>query len=147
MHGLQKALGESYASGPTTGEEHNKTNSECRQYTKAFGPQIAEDGRILGPKPTRFSFIACSGAKFENIYADASDNSGGGGGKPKDSQAKQLKDTNPDMVTLSISSNDVRFVKLLDKVSDAVIVSSSIVLIDYKCVYCRPRTKDESQDH
>jgi hypothetical protein len=103
------ALGESYASGPSAGDRYD--NTKCRRYKKAFGPQVAEDSRIQGPKPMHFDFIACSGSNLKQIYED---NPNAPEGKSKIAQAKQLKD-NPEMVTLSIGGNDVGFVELLDR--------------------------------
>ncbi|KAJ4293386.1 hypothetical protein N0V90_008669 [Kalmusia sp. IMI 367209] len=101
------SLGESFASGPSAGDRYDDT--KCRRYKKAFGPQVAEDDRIHGPKPIDFSFIACSGSRTWHIFEDRPS------GKVKQSQASQLKDKNPDMVTLSIGGNDIGFATLLDR--------------------------------
>ncbi|CAI6339618.1 unnamed protein product [Periconia digitata] len=101
------SLGESFASGPSAGDSYD--NTQCRRYKKAFGPQVAEDNRLQGPKPVDFSFIACSGSRTRHIYEDSP------GSKREKSQASQLKDKNPDLVTLSIGGNDIGFVELLDR--------------------------------
>ncbi|RMZ73071.1 esterase [Pyrenophora seminiperda CCB06] len=106
--GRYASLGESYASGPSAGDKYDDTR--CRRYTQAFGPQVSQDARILGPKPIEFNFIACSGSKLRQIYEDREKDRPG---KSKVAQAKQLN--NPDMVTLSIGGNDVGFVDLMDR--------------------------------
>jgi hypothetical protein len=65
---------------------------------------------LQGPKP-QFDFIACSGAKTEHIFhGGQGTTSEDGDGQPKEAQASLLKDTNPELVTLSIgkSSHDAR---------------------------------------
>jgi hypothetical protein len=114
--GRYASLGESFASGPSAGDPYDRV-TKCRRYNKVQGPQIAADDRIQGPKPIKFDFIACSGARARNIYEDSPGGGDGPGDKPKISQAGALKDTNPDLVTMSIGGNDVEFVKLLDRVS------------------------------
>lgn len=105
------ALGDSYASGPSAGDAYDD-RPKCRRYKQAFGPQVAADPRIKGPKPIQFNFIACSGSRFKQIYADDPNPPPG---KPGDSQAKQLQN-NPDMVSMSIGGNDADFVKIMDRV-------------------------------
>jgi hypothetical protein len=110
------SLGESFASGPSAGDPYDQV-TKCRRYKEAQGPQVAADGRIQGPKPIKFDFIACSGSKIKNIWQDSTGGGDGPAAKPKIAQAKALKDTNPDLVTMSIGGNDVGFVDLLDRVS------------------------------
>jgi len=107
--GQYASLGDSYTSGPSASDKYD--DSRCRRYNQAVGPQISEDPRILGPKPIGFDFIACSGSKLQSIYQDWPE---APEGKSKLSQSKQLD--NPDMVTMSIDGNDVRFVEVLDRV-------------------------------
>jgi lysophospholipase L1-like esterase len=102
--GVYAALGDSFSAGPSAGDAYDD-NDTCRRYTQAYGPQLSNDNAIQGPKPMKFEFIACSGAQTTDIY-------GGGGG-----QAAQLAGLNPDLVTITISGNDVNFVGLLDRVS------------------------------
>ena len=87
-------------------------------YQRSLGPLTAEDDRLRGPKPiVPFDFIACSGARTWHIHGKgAGATSGGGDGQPKESQASLLKDTNPDLVTLSIGGNNVGFFELFDQV-------------------------------
>jgi hypothetical protein len=110
------SLGDSFASGPSAGNTYDKV-TKCRRYTQAFGPQVAADDRVQGPKPINFDIVACSGSNLSHIYADSDDGGNGPGDKPKTAQAKALKDTDPDLVTLSIGGNNVSFVDLLDRVS------------------------------
>lgn len=110
--GKYAALGDSFASGPSAGNSYDDT--ACRRYTQAYGPVLAADNAIQGPKPMQFSFIACSGARTTNIYTDSPN----ANNKPTKSQAGQLQGVNPDLVTLQIGGNDVGFVTLLDRVSD-----------------------------
>jgi hypothetical protein len=114
--GRYASLGESFASGPSAGDSYDKV-TKCRRYKQAQGPQVASDDRIQGPKPINFDFIACSGSKLKNIYEDSPNGGNGPDAKPKISQAGALKDTNPDLVTMSIGGNDVGFVDLMDRVS------------------------------
>jgi len=114
--GKYASLGESFASGPSAGDSYDKV-TKCRRYKKAQGPQVTADDRIQGPKPISFDFIACSGSKLKNIYQDRTGGGDGPEAKPKISQAGALKDTDPDLVTMSIGGNDVGFVELMDRVS------------------------------
>ena len=116
--GRYASLGESFASGPSAGDSYDKV-TKCRRYNKAQGPQVAADDRIQGPKPISFDFIACSGSKLRNIYEDTPNRGDGPEAKPKISQAGALKDTSPDLVTMSIGGNDVGFVDLMDRVSSS----------------------------
>lgn len=113
--GRYASLGESFASGPSAGDTYDQV-TKCRRYTEAQGPQVAADGRIQGPKPISFDFIACSGSKLKNIYEDSPNGGNRPEDKPKISQAGALKDKNPDLVTMSIGGNDVGFVDLMDRV-------------------------------
>lgn len=98
------ALGESFASGPSAGDPYENPNP-CRRFTNNFGPQVNADPALLGSADDRtFDFIACSGSKLKQMYAD---NPNASKGKPKTSQAGQLANKNPDLVTLSIGGNDV----------------------------------------
>lgn len=108
-------LWESFASGPSARDHYDKCN-RCRRYTKAFGPDVARDDRIHGPKPINFDFIACSGSRLKQIYQDSLDEDGCPKGKPKMAQAKALGNDNPELVTMSIGGNDVGLVDLLDRV-------------------------------
>ncbi|KAF2677979.1 hypothetical protein K458DRAFT_409302 [Lentithecium fluviatile CBS 122367] len=65
------ALGEAYATGLNVGNAYNDDKADhvnCRRFNKAFGPQIADDERIIGPKLIHFDFIACSGSKASYIW-------------------------------------------------------------------------------
>jgi len=118
----QAHLGESFAAGNGAGEKYDKT--KCSRFDKSWGLQVNQDERLRGPTPKQFDFLACSGAKLFNIHGDttlkdisSSSGSSSGGNQPKQAQAAQLGDSNPDLVTMSIGGNDVDFVYLLDHVS------------------------------
>lgn len=119
------SLGESYASGPSAGDTYDET--KCRRYKKAQGPQVAGDNQVKGPKPIKFDFIACSGSRTWNIFKDQPN----GKEKNKVSQASQLQDKHPDMVTLSIGGNDVGFVDLLDRVCECVSQFPALIINIY----------------
>lgn len=105
-------LGDSFAAGPGAGAAYDDVTS-CWRTKEAWGPQIANDSRLHGPKPFKdFNFIACTGAKTKHIYKGGE----GSDDQPIGAQASLLKDTNPDLVTLSIGGNDVGFTDLLDRV-------------------------------
>lgn len=120
--GAYAALGDSFASGPSAGNSYD--NTACRRYTQAYGPVLAGDNAVQGPKPMQFSFIACSGSKTNNIYNDNPDAKN----KPTTSQAGQLQGLNPDLVTLQIGGNDVGFVEILDRVSHGRLFQSMAFL-------------------
>ena len=111
-------LGDSFAAGPGAGDAYDGVTS-CRRSKQAWGPLVAKDDRLHGPKPLgNFDFIACSGAKSEHIFTGGTGaSSGNGDGQPKEAQASLLKDTNPELVTLSIGGNDIGFTNLLIRVS------------------------------
>jgi len=110
-------LGDSFAAGPGAGAAYDSLTS-CRRTKEAWGPQVANDMKLQGQKPLKnFDFIACSGAKTKHIFKGGDGvEIGSGDGQPKEAQASLLKDTNPDLVTLSIGGNDVGFTDLLDRV-------------------------------
>lgn len=105
------ALGESFASGPSAGDEYPNALKGCRRYTHAFGPELNGDDRLKAISGRDFEFIACSGSKLKQVYQDPG---GDGTRKPQTSQANQLSGKE-DLVTLSMGGNDVGFVNLLDR--------------------------------
>ncbi|KAF2833175.1 SGNH hydrolase [Ophiobolus disseminans] len=103
-------LGDSFVAGPGAGAAYD--GDSCFRTKEAWGLQVANDSKLHGPKPIKnFDFIACTGAETKHIYKGAE----GSDVQPKEPQASLLKDTNPDLVTLSIGGNDVGFTDLLER--------------------------------
>lgn len=119
-------LGDSFAAGPGAGRQYGDVTS-CRRSQDAWGPLVAEDTRLRGPKPIeRFDFIACSGARTWHIHGKTPGQAGNG--QPAEPQASLLKNTQPELVTLSIGGNDIGFADLLDRVSFSNGFMSTLVL-------------------
>jgi lysophospholipase L1-like esterase len=105
-------LGDSFSSGPGAGMiiGDSTESVQCKRYDHAYGPLVAAASEIQGPKPVDSQFIACSGARMQNLYVAT-----GSTNQPQIPQAPRLKEIQPDMVTLSIGGNDAGFITVLDK--------------------------------
>ncbi|QKX57197.1 uncharacterized protein TRUGW13939_04305 [Talaromyces rugulosus] len=119
MHSILNSIENTADSWPKRWKRVRRDDVMSALYRNS-GPPALSGGRNTRPKPINFHFIACSGSTINDIYEDdgthsSSSGSGGGGGKSDLSQANQLKDLHPDMVTLTTGGNDVNFADVLDR--------------------------------
>ena len=104
------AMGDSYQSGVGAGNYYPQTNisgtNECLRSPNAYAPLLVGDGTV----PFRLDFVACSGAKIEDLYDPGPSTDG----PPwnEDAQIAHL-DEHTALVTVGIGGNNLDFGPLI----------------------------------
>jgi len=98
------AIGDSFSAGISADKQSDMLNSACSRFKMSYPNQMQNNPRFPGHSTSRdFTFGACSGGKMADVVSNQI-----GLGKP-DGNANYPKIGNPQVVTLSISGNDLGF--------------------------------------
>jgi hypothetical protein len=94
------ALGDSYAAGPGAGQFFHPEvirNQACKRFAGSYPAKLRESSLFGHGDQTPFNFVACLGAKLENITQ----------------QRLELPKERAQLVTLSIGGNDFNFANVV----------------------------------
>ena len=100
------AMGDSYASGIGAGSLPQDPDPDlCFRCSNAY-PKIMQSGQgSLQPNPEKFNFVACSGAKFDEILAQQI--------WPHDRPGRPAWGESPEFVTITMGGNDIGILYLV----------------------------------
>jgi lysophospholipase L1-like esterase len=111
------ALGDSFSAGEGTQSTgwYDSNSSKCNRTLGAYSGQLTRPGDIqplsseakAGFSGTAYNFFACTGAVVNNLEQD--------GYHSERAQLAEMREVNPNLVTLTIGGNDIGFVPLLEE--------------------------------
>lgn len=98
------AIGDSFSAGISADHPRDNMNSKCSRFRMSYPNQMNMNPRFPGdPRRRQFTFGSCSGDKMDAVVDKQIEL-----GRP-DNKANNPKIGNPQIITLSISGNDLGF--------------------------------------